>query len=474
MFKRVILCIYAILLGILCAKLLSKTPKQPEYLQNVETIQTTEEQVQTEEQILTEPTYYLNIGITNDEEKYFSKVSFTCDSDYILQTNSNKKTIKAGKVTTYSTEDEGEVIVYSPSGAGIELLSLERSFGHPVYSGKMAFYIQDKKIYVVNRTDLESYITLVVPSEISSSSEEEALKTQAVCARSYAWSSLKEKSTKELTDEDAISIDCDVWDSTDSQVYNKQQTSDAVEKAVEDTRGEIVVDADSNEVIRTWYYSTSWGFTADTSVWSGKSSNYTSHLSGVLTKEDSIPVFNEINIQSNSGFKQVYQKWQSYDCDFYDSETSWFRWQIKTNVQELTKVIQAKTKKEENISLKKISCKERGAGGGVTKLGITWSDNSILTVSGMGEIRNLLGSKDWKIEKSDGSVRTDLSIFPSAFFYIEQKKDDITFYGGGFGHGVGLSQSAAKTMAQNGKNYLEILQFFYENIEVKTIPVLAS
>ena len=44
-------------------------------------------------------------------------------------------------------------------------------------------------------------------------------------------------------------------------------------------------------------------------------------------------------------------------------------------------------------------------------------------------------------------------------------------YGGGFGHGVGMSQYGANKLAQNGKNYEEILKHYYQNINIEKISV---
>ena len=62
------------------------------------------------------------------------------------------------------------------------------------------------------------------------------------------------------------------------------------------------------------------------------------------------------------------------------------------------------------------------------------------------------------------------SMLPSAYFYIDEQKDGkAVLKGGGYGHGCGMSQNGAKGMAQQGKNYEEILKFFYEGIELKKI-----
>ena len=61
---------------------------------------------------------------------------------------------------------------------------------------------------------------------------------------------------------------------------------------------------------------------------------------------------------------------------------------------------------------------------------------------------------------------------PSAFISLEQRKAEdgsVSFhvYGGGFGHGVGMSQNGAQAMAKNQLGYEEILSFFYQGAEIK-------
>jgi stage II sporulation protein D len=63
---------------------------------------------------------------------------------------------------------------------------------------------------------------------------------------------------------------------------------------------------------------------------------------------------------------------------------------------------------------------------------------------------------------------------PSAFFCLEEVWDgeNLTgyqIYGGGYGHGVGMSQNGAKTMANMGMGYEEILNFFYPGTEISNI-----
>ena len=96
-----------------------------------------------------------------------------------------------------------------------------------------------------------------------------------------------------------------------------------------------------------------------------------------------------------------------------------------------------------------------------------------LYIQGQQLIRNLLGCGELTYEKNDGSEGTMASL-PSAFFYVETEEGEggasvFAFMGGGYGHGVGMSQNGAAAMAKNGMSYQEILSFFYEGTELEKL-----
>ena len=69
---------------------------------------------------------------------------------------------------------------------------------------------------------------------------------------------------------------------------------------------------------------------------------------------------------------------------------------------------------------------------------------------------------------------TGWSNLPSAYIAIDETARDeesglrtFTIWGGGYGHGVGMSQNGAQEMAREGKNYEEILMFFYDGVEIR-------
>ena len=91
------------------------------------------------------------------------------------------------------------------------------------------------------------------------------------------------------------------------------------------------------------------------------------------------------------------------------------------------------------------------------------------TYTGQSRIRSVLGSPSLVYNKKDGSTITGWDTLPSGFIYIENEGTDenndtrFVIYGGGYGHGVGMSQNGAQGMAKQGKNFKEILQFFYNS-----------
>lgn len=109
----------------------------------------------------------------------------------------------------------------------------------------------------MNSVPFETYLTAVVPSEMPSTYEKEALKAQAVCARSYAYIQLMRA--------DLAAFGAHINDSTSYQVYNKVEAGEVSRQAVEETKHEVMTYAD--EVIEAYYFSTSMGYTDTAEVW---------------------------------------------------------------------------------------------------------------------------------------------------------------------------------------------------------------
>jgi stage II sporulation protein D len=81
-------------------------------------------------------------------------------------------------------------------------------------------------------------------------------------------------------------------------------------------------------------------------------------------------------------------------------------------------------------------------------------------------IRCLLAPMYDQVIRQDGSSAANLTMLPSAFFIVDKKGQTVILQGGGYGHGVGMSQNGAKAMADSGLTYEDIIKHFYTGVEL--------
>ena len=98
---------------------------------------------------------------------------------------------------------------------------------------------------------------------------------------------------------------------------------------------------------------------------------------------------------------------------------------------------------------------------------VATGDKGSVTVDTENKIRSALGGDGYIIERNDGKKVKSKELLPSAFFTIRKGKGEYLIEGGGYGHGIGMSQNGANEMAKEGKTYREILETFYQEIEIR-------
>ena len=120
---------------------------------------------------------------------------------------------------------------------------------------------------------------------------------------------------------------------------------------------------------------------------------------------------------------------------------------------------------------------ERNEGGAVQRMLIRGSKRTI-EVETEYNVRALLNAQGCEIRRHDGSTAEGGTLLPSACMVVEPvfgEDESLTgfrFRGGGYGHGVGMSQNGANGMAKRGKTWEEILCFFYTGVELTEIGSL--
>jgi len=262
------------------------------------------------------------------------------------------------------------------------------------YRGRTRVVPTGKGLVAVNHVDLEQYLYSVLGAEMDGNWPQEALKAQAVAARSYAL-------YKRQTTNNGI---YDVGDTTTWQVYKGLSTeTQGTQMAVKATEKQVMTY--NGKIILAVFHSSAGGHTENVEeVWSSP----LPYLRGVEDYDQGLPEYEWVKTFSPNELSQ--------------------RLGI-SNIRTLTP-------------------------------GRTSTYGRIITmqVVGDGGTRSISGSK----------LRQQLGL-RSTQFTVTSTPTGFQFNGRGFGHGLGLSQWGAYSLARRGVNYQQILQHYYQNTTLAKI-----
>lgn len=381
---------------------------------------------------------------------FHENVVITSSEGFSVNSDTESIHYNGGEEVSFNKDILGEKRVrIIPDGTNrLQVKTVNRSQGNPDYSGTIEVDAFEEGLVIVNDVNIEEYVSRVIPSEMPTSFGVDALKVQAVCARSYAY--------KELVNTAYSQYGAHVDDSIQYQVYNNTAYSHEAEEAALQTEGEVLMYGD--EVVQTYYYSTSCGVTTDVSLWGTNTENYPYYRSVTVGSE-----MHE-NISSEDKFFEFITN--TYETD-YDSTFPLYRWNMTVDVDTMGASISAKS--GQNIGkVTGITINRRisgGAAGNITVVG----ELGEITLSKESDIRTILGNGSVDLNTQSGPARYER--LPSSFISIQPVYNEqgvlsaYTIYGGGYGHGIGMSQNAVKTMIQT-MNYAEILTWFYPNTTI--------
>lgn len=265
----------------------------------------------------------------------------------------------------------------------------------------------------IEEVPLDTYLLGVVSAEMPANFEQEALNAQALVARTYTIYSIVHNQGKhgdaDICDDSNC---CQAWISKEDRMARwdeaeKESNWRKIETAVNTTAGKIITY--EGAVIDAFFHSNSGGATeAPVNVWGG--TNYPYLQSVETAGEDAYSQYSSEVIFTKEEFNnKILAKHSDFTIDYSKEDA------IK--ILEYTESGRIKTIKIGNLNL-----------------------------SGV-EVRTLLGLK-------------------SANFTVTIDGDNIKFEVTGYGHGVGMSQTGADSMAKSGNNYEEIVKHFYTGVEI--------
>ncbi len=281
------------------------------------------------------------------------------------------------------------------------------------YSNYNTIKLLHTKTNLVEEINLDDYLLGVVSAEMPADFAQEALKAQAVVARTYTIYKLEHNDAKhENADICDDSKCCQAWISKQDRLEKWEESKREenwfkIEFAVNSTKGKIITY--NGEAIEAFFHSNSGGKTEDVSnVWGGSNFPY---LQSVETSgEDMYNQYaSEVILTKQLFEERIKEKHPDFVINYNEEDC------IK--ILEYTQAGRVKTIKVGNLQLAGV------------------------------EIRSLLGLK-------------------SANFEVEIQENEIKFKVIGYGHGVGMSQTGADALAKQGYSYEDIIKHFYTGVEV--------
>lgn len=372
------------------------------------------------------------------------------------------------------------------------------------YRGRVECCRMEEGIVVVNELPLEEYLYAVVPSEMPASYPQEALRAQAVCARTYGCRYVLHAGLPEFG--------AHVDDTTAYQVYHSCAEKAASTTAVKETDGMILTYR--GEPAENYYYATSCGVGTDASVWNDAAKESLPYLQAAVYeqpedgKEQETGADNAAQDTLSAAACEEEEAFRSLITTVNDRawerDEAWYRWTYRTEnvdsaqlLERIRRRYQAApgkilTRQEDGSYVSEpvtslgdvlaLTITERGAGGVAKELLIEAEDATLKVLSEY-NIRSILCDGSTEVIRQDGSRASTGSLLPSGFFIIETVRETgksdgsvvrYTLTGGGCGHGVGMSQNGAKAMGAYGRSYQEILAAYFPGCTLETLPYAAE
>lgn len=446
-------------------------------------------------------TVRIAVNTTGFKGLIHESVSLTCNTGYSVKAGEESFSFQSGDVFEVSSLVNGELFGHEritiapdkPEGR-LRINSIKRAWPgdeSPSYRGIFEISKHPYGYLLVNEVSLEEYLYAVVPSEMPTSYGVEAAKVQAVTARSYAYNQFYANRFHEY----GANID----DSVTCQVYNNIPENQVSIQAVNETKGLCL--SHNEQIISANFFSTSAGVTANSGeVWaSSVTKEFPTESPEYLrsAKQYDGDGYGDLSLEENA---EAFFKASDIAC--YDSGFAWFRWNVSMGAadiaasinnnlnsryaanQALIKTLQAdgsyRSRSIESIGdIVDLEVVKRGEGGNIMVMKITGTSAAILVQTEY-NVRALIrptgnNAGSVTLNLNSGETMNNYSLMPSAFYVMDKSYDDagklisVTFYGGGNGHGVGMSQNGVKGMIDQGLSFEEILRHYYPETKLKSI-----
>jgi stage II sporulation protein D len=267
------------------------------------------------------------------------------------------------------------------------------------------------KVYIVQENKarempFEEYVAGVVAGEIKNDWPEESIKAQAIIARTFVLQFIEEKGQSKYENAH-VSTDIE-----EAQAWNSGAVNDRIRKAVEDTRGQVIVY--DGEFARTWFHSNAGGKTA-------------TPKEGLNYKDEDPPYIQVVDSPDMN---------EAVEADAKN-------WSAKFSKSQIIEAMKQAGKSVNDFS--NISIGKKGSSGRAVTIKVDETEISAA------ELRLALGSTEMRSTLIDK---------------IALEGSNVVMSGRGYGHGVGMSQWGAYNMANDGKSAEDIINHYFKDVSI--------
>lgn len=329
-----------------------------------------------------------------------------------------------------------------------------------VFNGSLHVIARDGELHAINIVPVEEYLKSVISSEMSATNNIELLKTHAIISRSWVLRQIELKRSplninnvgKDCSFDGVEDSDVIVkwWDHDDHKLFDvcaddhcqryqgiTRQVSPLVSQAVEETRGEVLLDNEGR--ICDARFSKCCGGMSETfdTCWQNHDYHYLQPIADPYC-----------NASDENVLKLVLNDYDQKTHDFY-------RWKVSFSQKEMSELFERKTALGVG-TIEKLEILKKGASDRIEFLKVVGSDRTVVI------------GKELMIRKAF----SESHLYSSAFEIEESNVDGekfFTFVGKGWGHGVGLCQIGAACMSVEGFCYKDILLHYFKGAVISKI-----
>ena len=399
----------------------------------------------------------VSVGIVSGQ-----KIEFALNAPYTAkgETIEGKQTVEFSEGGILWNGNQYRELTFTPSSAEASFSLFDVTIGvnfhwerkeTQTFLGTLRLVVESDQITAINELPVEKYLASVISSEMKATAGLELLKAHAVISRSWLLAQMRRREDNQEQKNGFFSFvkkDDELirwYDREDHTIFDvcaddhcqryqgiTKQTSKHVEKALKETRGQILCYGE--EICDARFSKCCGGVTEEFQYcWEDTPKPY------LVSIEDPF-----CNTSDKAVLSQVLNDYDQETNDFY-------RWTVEYTVDEISALVNEKLKDDFGRIVDLIPL-ERGKSGRIWKLKIVGTKKTF-TIGKELEIRRAL---------------SETHLYSSAFD-VEKTAKGFRLRGKGWGHGVGLCQIGAAVMGQQGYKYDQILLHYYRNAEIKRI-----